>query len=87
MQYFHANAIQIGLAVGATILSVSITFPLIWIISDKIGIKNIIIISMILMIITTFLLSFANSMKQIIILRFFTRNTCVWSVSCCYCIY
>lgn len=70
MQAFNATETQVGLTVGATVLSIAIMSPFMGILSDAIGRKNIIIGSIAFLAIPTVLIGFAQSLNTIIALRF-----------------
>lgn len=71
MDDFHATALQAGMTVGATVLAVGLVSPLMGMLSDAIGRKSILCISMFAATLPTALIPLSQSLTMLIVLRFF----------------
>ena len=70
MEDFHANAVQAGITVGATVLAVGLVSPVMGMLSDALGRRGIICLSMFAMTLPTALIPIAPSLSILIALRF-----------------
>lgn len=70
MQAFHANETQVGMTVGATVLSIAIMSPFMGMLSDAIGRKNLILASIVFMAIPTAMVGLSQSLTSVIGWRF-----------------
>ena len=64
MQAFHANETQVGMTVGATVLSIAIMSPFMGMLSDAIGRKNLILASIVFMAIPTAMVGLSQSLTS-----------------------
>jgi YNFM family putative membrane transporter len=71
MQDFHASALQAGMTVGATVLAVGLMSPVMGMLSDAFGRRNILCLSMFAMTLPTALIPVSRSLEVLIALRFF----------------
>ncbi|MDD2846342.1 MAG: MFS transporter [Rhodoferax sp.] len=70
MQDFHASALQAGMTVGATVLAVGLVSPVMGMLSDAFGRRNILCLSMFAMTLPTALIPVSQSLGTLIALRF-----------------
>ena len=70
MRDFHASPVQAGLAVGATVLAIGLISPFMGMISDAFGRKNMVCGAMLFLSLPTALIPLADSLSQLIALRF-----------------
>ncbi|MCF8159922.1 MAG: MFS transporter [Polaromonas sp.] len=70
MQDFHASALQAGMTVGATVLAVGLVSPVMGMLSDAFGRRNILCWSMFAMTLPTALIPVSQSLETLIALRF-----------------
>jgi predicted MFS family arabinose efflux permease len=70
MAEFHASALQAGMTVGATVLAVGLVSPVMGMLSDALGRRGILCISMFAMTLPTALIPIAHSLDTLIALRF-----------------
>lgn len=70
MEDFHANAVQAGITVGATVLAVGLVSPIMGMLSDALGRRGIICLSMFAMTLPTALIPIAPSLSALVALRF-----------------
>lgn len=70
MADFHASALQAGMTVGATVLAVGLVSPVMGMLSDAFGRRNILCLSMFAMTLPTALIPFSQSLHALIALRF-----------------
>ncbi|MDR3367887.1 MFS transporter [Rhodoferax sp.] len=70
MEDFHASPLQAGLTVGATVLAVGLISPFIGMLSDALGRKNVICISLFALTLPTALIPLTHSLNALIALRF-----------------
>ncbi|HSO45230.1 MAG TPA: MFS transporter [Rhodoferax sp.] len=70
MADFHASALQAGMTVGATVLAVGLVSPVMGMLSDALGRRGILCISLFAMTLPTALIPIANSLDTLIALRF-----------------
>lgn len=67
---FHASAVHAGMTVGATVLAVGLVSPVMGMLSDALGRKGIICLSMFAMTVPTALIPVSQSLDTLIALRF-----------------
>jgi len=70
MADFHASALQAGMTVGATVLAVGLVSPVMGMLSDALGRRGIVCLSMFAMTVPTALIPIAHSLDTLIALRF-----------------
>ncbi|MFW2176573.1 MULTISPECIES: MFS transporter [unclassified Moraxella] len=70
MQDFHATETQAGMVVGATVLAVALMSPLMGMLSDAIGRRQVIITAIVLMGIPTALMGVSQSLDMMMLWRF-----------------
>lgn len=70
MADFHASALQAGMTVGATVLAVGLVSPVMGMLSDALGRRGILCISLFAMTVPTALIPIAHSLDTLIALRF-----------------
>ena len=70
MADFHASALQAGMTVGATVLGVGLVSPIMGMLSDALGRRGILCLSMFAMTVPTALIPIAHSLEVLIALRF-----------------
>jgi predicted MFS family arabinose efflux permease len=70
MQDFHASALQAGMTVGATVLAVGLVSPVMGMLSDAFGRRNILCWSMFAMTLPTALIPVSQSLETLVALRF-----------------
>ena len=70
MADFHASPLQAGLAVGATVLGISIVSPFMGMLSDAAGRKNVLCTCLFAMTLPTALIPFSQSLGTLLALRF-----------------
>ncbi|MDD2917783.1 MFS transporter [Rhodoferax sp.] len=70
MADFHASALQAGMTVGATVLAVGLVSPVMGMLSDALGRRGILCLSMFTMTVPTALIPIANNLDTLIALRF-----------------
>jgi len=70
MADFHASALQAGMTVGATVLGVGLVSPIMGMLSDALGRRGILCLSMFAMTVPTALIPIAHSLDTLIALRF-----------------
>jgi MFS transporter, YNFM family, putative membrane transport protein len=68
--YFRENEARISLTVSATTLAVTLMAPFIGVIADVLGRRRIIVIALFLLVVPTALIGVAQSLDQIVVLRF-----------------
>jgi predicted MFS family arabinose efflux permease len=68
--YFHAGEAQVSLTVSATTLAVTVMAPFIGVVADVLGRRRIIVTALFLLTVPTALIGAAQSLDQIIVLRF-----------------
>ena len=71
MLEFHASPVQAGATVGATVLAIALVSPFIGMLSDALGRKPIICISLLGLTVPTALIPAVNDLHLLIVLRFF----------------
>lgn len=67
---FHASATQAGAMVGATVLAVALAAPLVGVLSDALGRKEILFAALLLLTIPTAMIAHADRLDHIVLLRF-----------------
>ena len=67
---FSATPLQAGLTVGATVLGVGLISPLMGMLSDAVGRKNVLTVSLFALTLPTALIPFTDSLNTLIALRF-----------------
>lgn len=70
MEDFHASALQAGMTVGATVMAVGLVSPVMGMLSDAFGRRNILCLSMFAMTLPTALIPVSESLDTLIALRF-----------------
>lgn len=70
VEQLHANEIQAGLAVGATVIGIALLSPFIGMLSDSFGRKSFIVIALLFLAIPTAMIGFSADMQQLIFWRF-----------------
>lgn len=70
MEDFHASAVQAGMTVGATVLAVGLVSPVMGMLSDALGRRGILCLSMFAMSVPTALIPIAENLNTLIALRF-----------------
>jgi predicted MFS family arabinose efflux permease len=70
MQEFNASPVQAGATVGATVLAVALISPFIGVLSDALGRKVVLCASLLMLTIPTALISAADSLDMILVMRF-----------------
>ncbi len=70
MQDFQASALQAGMTVGATVLAVGLVSPVMGMLSDAFGRRNLVVLSMFAMTLPTALIPVSQSLDTLIALRF-----------------
>ena len=70
MADFQATALQAGMTVGATVLAVGLVSPVMGMLSDAFGRRNIVVLSMLAMTLPTALIPVSPSLDTLIALRF-----------------
>ncbi len=70
MQDFHASPVQAGVTVGATVLAIALVSPFMGMLSDALGRKLIVCISMFALTVPTALIPLADSLGSVVTLRF-----------------
>lgn len=70
MDDFQASPVQAGLTVGATVLAIALVSPFMGMLSDALGRKNIICISMFALTVPMALIPMADSLNSLLVLRF-----------------
>lgn len=70
MQDFHASPLQAGTTVGATVLAVALVSPFMGMLSDGIGRKVVLCVSLFALTVPTALIPLAGSLDKVVVLRF-----------------
>lgn len=70
METFGASPVQAGETVGATVLAVALVSPFIGILSDALGRKNIVCVSLFALTVPTLLIPAADSLAMVLVMRF-----------------
>ena len=70
MQDFHASPLQAGSTVGATVLAIALVSPFMGMLSDALGRKRILCVSLFALTLPTALIAMADSLQTIVLLRF-----------------